>query len=163
MGQPGSSFATAKISAVEPLTSTIKLVTLKITKGSVAFQAGQFIGVYDSRKQKGINESNIIFPGTFSIASPPKDLPFISFAVGEDHNPRNLRNFLFFSAKVGDAIKLDRHGSGTVALTPSMVMTPVGGPGGLVLIGGGSAVMGLVSIVEELLQDKRGRQIPTIE
>lgn len=157
-----SSFVNAKITAIEPLTSSIKLVTMKITKGSVKFQAGQFIGVYDGRKQKGIDDTNSIFPGTYSIASAPKDLPYISFAIGEDHNPRNLRNFLFYHAKIGDQIKLDRNGCGTVAVTPSMVMTPVGGPGGLVLIGGGSAVMGLVSIVEQLLWDKRGRQIPFI-
>ena len=32
-----------------------------------------------------------------------------------------------------------------------MVMTPVGGPGGILLIGGGTAVMGLVAVIEEFL------------
>jgi ferredoxin-NADP reductase len=152
--------ASAKIIKIEPLTSDIKLVTLKITN-KISFQAGQFIGVYHPNKDS--HEENSIFPGTFSIASPPKDLPYVSFAIGLDHNPRNLRHYLYFNAKIGDKLHLDHQGSGTVAITPNMVMTPVGGPGGLVLIGGGSAVMGLVSIVEELLAHPRGCQIPFLK
>lgn len=154
--------AKARITSIEVLTVNIKLVTLKITTGEVNFQAGQFMGVYDGRKNKKLDHTNNIFPGTFSVASPPSSLPYISFAIGEDNNPRNLRNFLYNKAVVGDKIKLDKTGSGTVAITPRMVMTPVGGPGGILLIGGGSAVMGLISIVEELLQDGEGKNIPSI-
>ena len=157
-----SSEVKTKITDIQALTGDIKLVTLKILKGTFSFQAGQFTGVYDGRDQANIDTNESIFPGTFSIASAPSALPYISFAIGKDNNPRNLRNFLYSKAKIGDPIKLDKTGSGTVAITPRMVMTPVGGPGGLVLIGGGSAVMGLVSIVEELLQDKEGQRIPSI-
>ena len=154
--------AKARITSIETLTGNIKLVTLKVTTGEVNFQAGQFMGVYDGRKNKKVDHTNSIFPGTFSVASPPSSLPYISFAIGADNNPRNLRNFLYNKAVVGDKIKLDKTGSGTVAITPRMVMTPVGGPGGILLIGGGSAVMGLISIVEELLQDSEGKNIPSI-
>jgi ferredoxin-NADP reductase len=66
-------------------------------------------------------------------------------------------------AQTGDTFLLDPFGSGTVAITPRMVMTPIGGPGGIMLIGGGSAVIGLVSIVEELLHDEEGLKIPAIK
>ena len=155
----------ASIVGIEPLTSDIKLVTMKVAEGSnLHFSAGQFIGVQDGRN--GISSHASIFPGTYSIASPPSALPLIKFAIGKDQNPRNLRNRLYYHAQIGDPILLDSKGSGTVAITPRMVMTPVGGPGGLMLIGGGSAVMGLVSIVEELLSndnDREGLKIPAIK
>ncbi|KAL7557111.1 hypothetical protein ACA910_002360 [Epithemia clementina (nom. ined.)] len=152
-----------KIVDIQVLTSDIKLVTLKIVKGhAFTFHAGQFTGVYDGRNPKHMDPNHTIFPGTFSIVSPPCALPYVSFAIGKDHNPRNLRHFLYHDAKIGHGIFLDSTGSGTVAITPRMVMTPVGGPGGLLLIGGGSAVMGLVSIVEELLQDAEGQKIPCL-
>ena len=156
----------ASIVSIEPLTSDIKLVTMKVADGSsLHFSAGQFIGVQDGREDVPSSQASI-FPGTYSIASPPSALPLIKFAIGKDQNPRNLRNRLYYHAKVGDPILLDSKGSGTVAITPRMVMTPVGGPGGLMLIGGGSAVMGLVSIVEELLSnenDREGLKIPAIK
>eukprot|EP00545_Synedropsis_sp_CCMP1620_P011415 CAMPEP_0119004320 /NCGR_PEP_ID=MMETSP1176-20130426/1073_1 /TAXON_ID=265551 /ORGANISM="Synedropsis recta cf, Strain CCMP1620" /LENGTH=623 /DNA_ID=CAMNT_0006956011 /DNA_START=74 /DNA_END=1945 /DNA_ORIENTATION=+ len=146
--------------AIEPLTSDIKLVTLKVKSGVLQFQAGQFIGMYDGRTNV-VGEST--FPGTFSIASRPSELPLIRFAVGADNNPRNLRHLLYNDTRPGDNFLLDGCGSGTVAISPRMVMTPVGGPGGIMLIGGGSAVMGLVSIVEELLHSEEGRKIPAIK
>lgn len=155
-----SDFARAIVTTIEPLTSDIKLVTLMIQEGTVSFAAGQFIGMYDDRVD---SDGDSTFPGTFSIASRPSELPFIRFAIGADNNPRNLRHRLYEDATVGDPFLLDRYGSGTVAITPRMVMTPVGGPGGIMLIGGGSAIMGLVSIVEELLHCEEGRNIPAIK
>jgi thiopurine S-methyltransferase len=146
--------------SLQPLTSDIKLITLTVEKGTISFQAGQFIGVYDG---SDVSEDEKSFPGTFSIASRPSELPIIRFAIGADNNPRNMRHKMYYHTKPGDYFLLDSVGSGTVAITPNMVMTPVGGPGGIMLIGGGSAVMGLVSIVEELLHDVEGRKIPSIK
>jgi ferredoxin-NADP reductase len=146
--------------SLQPLTSDIKLITLTVEKGKICFQAGQFIGVYDG---SNVTDEEKSFPGTFSIASRPSELPIIRFAIGADNNPRNMRHRMYYHAKPGDCFLLDSIGSGTVAITPNMVMTPVGGPGGIMLIGGGSAVMGLVSIVEELLHDDEGRKIPSIK
>lgn len=152
--------ALASVVSIETLTSDIKLVTLMIQRGKVHFQAGQFIGVYDGRTN---DFGDSTFPGTFSIASRPSELPLIRFAVGADNNPRNLRHLMHNQTKPGDAFLLDSFGSGTVAITSRMVMTPIGGTGGIMLIGGGSAVMGLVSIVEELLHDEQGTLIPAIK
>jgi hypothetical protein len=62
-----------------------------ITKGKVSFQAGQFMGVYECREQMEIDETSSLFRGTNSIASPPRDLLYISFAVVEDQNKMNSR------------------------------------------------------------------------
>jgi ferredoxin-NADP reductase len=71
--------------SLQPLTSDIKLITLTVEKGTISFQAGQFIGVYDG---SDVSEDEKSFPGTFSIASRPSELPIIRFAIGADNNPR---------------------------------------------------------------------------
>jgi thiopurine S-methyltransferase len=157
----------AELILIEDLTPTIKLVSFRVVPGStVEFQAGQFVGVYDGRRQDSNNRDEkheAVFPGTYSIASPPSDLPVIRFAIGTDHNPRSLRHCLYHHAKIHDTFRIDAVGSGTVSITPQMLSTPMGGPGGIMLIGGGSAVMGLVAIVEELLHNPAGTKIPAIK
>jgi thiopurine S-methyltransferase len=158
---------TAELILIENLTPSIKLVSFRVVSGStVQFQAGQFVGVYDGRLQdsnnNGEEKQEALFPGTYSIASPPSDLPIIRFAIGSDHNPRSLRHCLYHHAKIHDTCMIDAVGSGTVSITPQMLSTPMGGPGGIMLIGGGSAVMGLVAIVEELLHNPAGTKIPAI-
>jgi thiopurine S-methyltransferase len=157
--------ATAELICIEPLTPTIKLVSFRVVTGKVQFQAGQFVGVYDGRNTHTNSPSDepALFPGTYSIASPPSDLPIIRFAIGVDQNPRSLRHCLYHHAKIHDRFLLDAVGSGTVSITSQMLSTPMGGPGGIMLIGGGSAVMGLVAIVEELLHDPAGTKIPAIK
>lgn len=154
---------TATVVEIQDLTGTIKLVTVKVDQ-DVSFLAGQFIGVYDvPDSTNGQDSQTSIFPGTFSIASAPHRMPHMSFAIGQDRNPRNMRHYLYYHAKPGETrLQLDSRGSGTVAVTPRMVMTPVGGPGGVLLIGGGTAVMGLVSVVEEFLHDVEGINLPSI-
>ena len=86
----------------------------------------------------------------------------IQFAIGEDNNPRNMRHLMYFKLKVGDSLYVDRRGWGTVAVAPRMLMTPIGGPGGLCLISGGTALVGQLSIIDEMLINPEGEMVPNI-
>jgi len=66
----------AKITSIKALTGDIKLVTLKIVKGTFAFQAGQFTGVYDGRDQRSIHNARLS-----SLAPIPSPLPQVPFLM----------------------------------------------------------------------------------
>lgn len=126
-----------------------KVITLRV-QGNVKFCAGQYLCFYP-----WIGEE--IFPGQYSVASSPSQLPIIEVAVTKSNNPRNLRNYLHQRACVGDRLWVDSVGYGTVAITgKEMISCPLawnGGTGGICLLGGGSAISSLVSIARRLCED----------
>ncbi len=152
--------AKMKLRNIEQITQTMRLLTFKVEE-QVSFLAGQFIGVHPQDVSRESKEHEF-FSGTFSIASCPSVLPLVQFAVSQDQNPRSMRHLMYFKLKRGDSLFVDRRGWGTVAVAPRMLMTPIGGPGGLCLISGGTALIGQLSIIDEMLTNPEGKLLPNV-
>ncbi|CDW90707.1 UNKNOWN [Stylonychia lemnae] len=126
---------------VEEITNNMKMIKFRCLQ-NLEFLAGQYICFYNERPS-ATSDNPPVFPAVFSICSPPYELPFIDFLIEENHNPRSMKNLLFFQAKEEMKVYLGKKGYGTVAIDINMLQTPLpwnGGSGGITLIGGGSAV-----------------------
>lgn len=95
----------AVIVAIRETTPTSKVVTLRV-EGIVNFCAGQYLCFYPWSGEE-------IFPGQYSVASSPSQLPIVEVAVTKSNNPRNLRNY-YIKGHV-----LER-GSGSTALVTEL-------------------------------------------
>lgn len=156
------SYVMASITGIREETPTAKVVSL-YCQGHVVFHAGQYLCFY--KENPDLDEELVVFPGTYSVSSPPSLLPRVEILVQDSSNPRNLCHYLHRLAKLGETFWVSTVGYGTVAITgEEMVCCPLswnGGNGGILMMAGGYAPSAPVSIAHALFE-RQDAVIPAV-
>jgi len=151
----GGQLVCAVLQSVTQPCAAIKVLEFSLGNNSpFQFLAGQYVKmhIWPSREMPDLQV------GIFSLASAPSELPLIRFAVSNSANPKSLRRYLFNQAAPGDQLGIEQTGYGSCGLCPGMVQptAPV------CLLGGGTGVSTLRSVMQELTTTRHTSQITLI-
>jgi thiopurine S-methyltransferase len=139
----------AEIVHIDRLTDKVRSITFRVDGEDTLFWPGQHLILHRQLPKMIVAEEGYFFPGMYSIVSSPSQLPLIEIAVSQHENPRNLGHYLFYQAKIGDTLWCYRRGQGQhLALNDDILAKA----DSLLLLGGGSAITPLISIVRHLVE-----------